>query len=66
MKIMIGGIYRHRINPDVGYAKVIEIIPPKKGINKTARQIVKVQWCMDDRFIFGLVKYFNKSDLVKG
>ena len=65
MKIEIGQIYRHRDNPSVGYAKVLEIIPAKKGVNTHGYKIVKVEWSQDNKFTFGLIKYFKQSDLIK-
>ena len=65
-KIVIGRVYRHRSNPNVGYAKVLEIIAPKTGVNTHDYKIVRVEWCQDSAFTFGLIKYFKQSDLILG
>lgn len=65
MAIEIGKVYRHRDNPEIGFAKALEILPARKGENKSSCKVVKVQWSTDNRFEFGLIKYFKQSDLVK-
>ncbi len=63
--IEAGKIYRHRGNPNYGYAKVLEIIPARTGVNKNTHKVVKVEWSQDSKFTFGLIKYFKKSDMVE-
>jgi hypothetical protein len=62
--IEIGAVYRHRDTPNYGYAKALEIIPAKTGVNKNGHKVVKVIWATDDKFEFGLIKHFKQSDLI--
>ena len=61
MAVKVGGIYRHIANTHYGYAKVIEILPRKTGINTTNYKLAKCEWCTNDKFIFGMIKYFRTS-----
>jgi hypothetical protein len=65
MKVEVGSVYRHRDNPNIGYAKVLEVMPAESGINKNGHKVVKVEWSQRPDFTFGLIKYFKQSDMVK-
>ena len=70
MKIEIGETYRHKDSMDGWFARVIEILPPKTGINKNGYIVVKVEWTQQHQsksgdVIVGVYKYFRKSDLRK-
>lgn len=62
--IKVGEVYRHRDHPSHGYAKVIEIIPAKFGVNTHGYKIVKVEWALDRAFRSGMIKHFKQSDLI--
>ncbi len=63
--IKVGESYRHKNTPNYYYAKVIEILPPKKGINTNTYTVVKCEWSTDRVSNFGLIKYFKPTELVK-
>lgn len=60
--IIIGEHYRLK-GDTYCWAKVLEIIPPKKGVNKTSKFIAKCEWARDKNSNFGMIKYFAISDL---
>jgi len=62
--LKIGHYYRHRDTPTYAWAKALEIIPPKTGVNTHGYLIVKCEWVLDKNSSFGLIKYFKLSDLV--
>lgn len=64
--IIIGETYRHHSNPNIGYAKAIEIINGKTGINTNTYKVVKCEWSMAPNDTFGFIKYFRPCDLQKG
>ena len=62
--LVVGQSYRHKDHPNYCYAKVVKVLKPKEGENPHRRIIVKCEWTVDRDAIFGIVKYFNPSDLV--
>ncbi len=63
--VVIGQTYRHKNSPNVGYAKVLEKLKPKEGVNKNTFSVVKCEWTTCRGSSFGFIKYFKPSDLVK-
>lgn len=75
--ITIGETYRHRDNPNYGYAKALKIIRPVAKFKrkhafdlmedeKNAKVVcVKCEWTIGKYDTFGMVKYFRPCDLVK-
>ena len=64
--IAIGNYYRHRNTPKYAWAKVLAILPPRKGLNTHNYWIAKCEWSVDKDASFGLIKYFRLSDLIEG
>lgn len=64
-QIVIGEYYRHKDTPNYAWAKVIEILPPRKGINTTSSTIAKCEWTVDKNDKFGLIKHFKVSSLIQ-
>ena len=62
--LIIGESYRHKDNPDYCYAKVIKVLQPKEGENPLNRIVVKCEYSQNKDSQFGMIKYFNPSDLV--
>ena len=63
--IIIGESYRHKNSPKYCWAKVVNILKPKRAENTTKRIIVKCRWTVEkEDDSFGLIKYFNPSDLL--
>jgi hypothetical protein len=60
--IKLGEYYRLKGNT-FAWAKPIEIIPPKTGINKERYPIAKCEWTTSKDSLVGLIKYFKVSDL---
>ena len=63
--IVIGNYYRHKESPRYAWAKAVEILNPKTGVNAHAYKIVKCEWTTDKNESFGLIKYFRPRDLIK-
>jgi len=63
-RIIIGDYYRLADTPTYGWARVLEIIEPHKGINTHGYLIAKCEWTMDKSSLFGLIKYFKVRDIV--
>jgi hypothetical protein len=57
--------YRHKDNPAYCFAKVIKVLKPKESENPHNKIIVKCDYSQDKNGSFGLIKYFNPSDLIK-
>ena len=66
MKIEVGKYYRHRSHPTYAWAKVLEIIPPRTGVNTHSYRIAECEYRVDKGSFVGVIKYFRLSDLVKG
>ncbi len=60
-----GKSYRHKDHPNYCWAKVIKILKPKEGENIHNRIIVKCEYTQKKNGCFGMIKYFNPSDLVE-
>ena len=63
-KIKIGSYYRHKATPNYAYAKALEVIKPKTGMNNNSFTIVKCEWVVDKGNTFGMIKYFDVRDLI--
>lgn len=63
--IKIGESYRHKETPWLAWAKALEILKPKQGINTKTYTIIKCHYSVDKGGDFGLIKYFKASDLVR-
>ena len=63
--IIIGKYYRHIDHPSYAWAKPIQLLQPKTGINKTTHAIFKCEWTVDKNDSFGLIKYFSAPKLVQ-
>lgn len=63
--LVIGESYRHKDNPTYCYAKVIKVLKPKEAENTHNKIIVKCEYSQDKNGSFGLIKYFEPSDLIK-
>ena len=63
---IIGDYYRHRNTPKYGWAKILSILQPHKGLNTHGYLIAKCGWSVDKNATFGFIKYFKLSDLIKG
>ena len=64
--LIVGESYRHKDHPNYCWAKVIKVLKPKEGENTLNKIIVKCEWSQDKDAVFGFIKYFKPSDLVKG
>ncbi len=64
--IVIGEYYRHKDTLNYGWAKALEVIPPKTGVNVHNYYIVKCEWAPDKSSSFGVIKYFKASDITGG
>lgn len=62
--IVIGESYRHKDSPRYCWAKALKILKPNEE-NNTSRIIVKCEWSQNKNDMFGLIKYFKLTDLVK-
>ena len=60
--VVIGNYYRKK-NTHMGWAKVLTILPPHKGLNRHDYWIAECEWTVDKGDLFGLIKYFRLSDL---
>lgn len=63
--IIIGHNYRHKTNPNYAWAKPLQILKPKEGINTNGYIVVKCEWSVDKNGSFGMIKYFKPYDLIK-
>ena len=64
--VVIGNYYRHRgTKPGYGWAKVLAILSPRKGLNTHGYWIAKCEWTMEKDAVIGLIKYFRLSDLIE-
>jgi hypothetical protein len=63
--IKIGEYYRHKSTPNYGWAKTIKVLKPHEGKNILNHIIVECEWTVSKGDLFGLIKYFKPSDLIK-
>ncbi len=63
--IKIGEIYRLRTHSNYAFAKAVEVLKPKTGLNPHTYKIVKCHYSTHKDFSFCLIKYFRPCDLVK-
>ncbi|HAR38603.1 MAG TPA: hypothetical protein DCS09_08570 [Porphyromonadaceae bacterium] len=62
--LVVGESYRHKDTPSYAWARVVELLPPKRGDNPYNRIIVKCEWSVEKNDGFGLIKYFKPADLI--
>ena len=62
--IVIGDYYRLR-DEKYAWAKVLAILPPRKGLNTHGYWIAECEWTMEKDAVIGLIKYFRLSDLIE-
>ena len=62
--VVIGNYYRHRTTSEYGWAKVLSVLLPHKGLNTHGYLIEKCEWTLEKNASFGLIKYFKLSDLI--
>jgi len=63
--IKIGEYLRFKEHPDYSYAKVLEILPPKTGVNTKNYSIVKCEHIVYSNNTFGFIRYFRPSILIR-
>lgn len=63
--IKIGTYYRLRDSAQYGYAKALEIIRPKTGVNVHTYAIIKCEHSVDKNPQFGFIRHFRPCDLIK-
>ena len=63
-RVIVGVYCRHKNTPTYGWARVLEIIKPHKGVNTHSYPIAKCEWGVDKNALVGLIKYFKVSDLL--
>jgi hypothetical protein len=63
--IVIGTLYRFRTHPNYSYAKALEVIPAKTGVNTNSYKVVKCEHTVSRNDTFGFIRYFRPCDLVK-
>lgn len=64
-EIVIGESYRHKDNPKYCYAKVLKVLKPQEAENTTNKILAKCEYSENKDALFGIIKYFKISDLVK-
>ncbi|MCK4812341.1 MAG: hypothetical protein KAT14_00230 [Candidatus Marinimicrobia bacterium] len=62
--IKIGEHYRFRAHPNYSYAKAIEVIPAKTGINTHSYKVVKCEHIINKNDTIGIIRYFRPVDLI--
>lgn len=66
-RIVIGEYYRHSDTPKYCWAKALEVIPPRTGVNTHGYFIVRCEWSESKKDVgLVLIKYFKASDLMIG
>jgi len=63
--IEIGYYYRFVDHPNYSWARAIEILKPKQGINTKNYSIIKCQHVIDFNDTMGFIRYFKASELEK-
>jgi hypothetical protein len=63
--IEIGVFYRFKAHPGYSYAKAIEVLRPKQGVNTNRYKVVKCEHVISKKDTMGFIRYFRPSDLVK-
>jgi len=63
--IQIGESYRLRSSPLYGWAKAIEKLKPKQGVNIHTYSVVKCEHTIYKNDKFGFIKYYRPCDMVK-
>jgi GTP-binding protein EngB required for normal cell division len=63
--IVIGESYRFKDHPNYGYAKVLEILKPKQGVNKNTYSVVKCEHTIRKDDTMGFIRYFDPRTLIK-
>jgi len=63
--VRLGTIYRFKEHPSSGYAKVIAILKPGEGVNKSRHAIVKCEHTIRKHDRWGFTRYFLPSALIR-
>ncbi len=63
--IQIGESYRLHTSPTYGWAKAIEKLKPKQGVNVHTYSIVKCEHSVDKNSRFGFIRYYRPCDMEK-
>ena len=63
--IRLGETYRFKEHPTIGYAKAIEILTPRQGINKHNYSIIKCEHTISKNGTIVFIRYFKPRDLIK-
>jgi len=62
--IVMGNYYRHKNTPKYGWAKVLMVLLPHKGLNIHNYPIARCEWTVSKGELFWLIKYFKLADLI--
>ena len=61
--LQVNGVYKHK-STDLGFAQVLQVLPPKTGENTSTQTLVKCAWSIEPTFeMFAFCKYFKPADL---
>jgi hypothetical protein len=63
--IIIGTTYRHRDNPNIGYATAVELLKPGQCPNNHTYTVIKCEWTYSKDNSYGMIKYFKPYDLIE-
>jgi hypothetical protein len=63
--IKIGEYYRFKSHPDYSYAKALNILKPKTGVNTNTYSVVKCEHVINKKDTMGFIRYFRPCDLIK-
>ena len=63
--IVIGKNYRIKTHPLYCYAKAVEVLRPKQGVNTNTYSVIKCHYSVDVDAKFALIKYFKPSALAE-
>ena len=62
--VIIGNYYRLKSTPDYGWAKVLSVLPPRKGLNTHGYWVAKCEWSLEKGDSIGLINHFRLSELL--
>lgn len=62
--LKIGNDYRHKQNPNYGWARVVKVLKGKEAENTNSYAVAKCEWTTDRGGLVGVIKYFKPSDLI--
>lgn len=63
-EIVNGQLYRHRENPNYGYARAKMVLKSSHPLNGHKYTLVRCEWTTDGGDNFGLIRYFRPCDLI--